>query len=577
MAQDTSISETQRSQQQQQPQGSAVAKAAANASAIDTPTEKKDDKAAPVRKRLSLACTTCRQRKVKCDGGRPSCRTCAKFNWPCIYQPSNRKRGPRPRALALMDGSTPYSTRPHWSTTHSYYAYGMAGPPPMSPPLMPPPPPLHQMIAPMPNQRYMEMSQNGAPMRVDPAHDHMGGYNYDSYSSYSDYIASTGGIRIRPAAPPPLHHAHMGMPPPPPLPIHSPSFNPMSPPPGRALGVGGPARHRAGSHYQPAVAAAPHQPHAYRDHRASLSRAQDAPPYAQPHRNMAPEHDGPGVAFYAPHMAPMHNPPGLMHMPTAPLAGPEMAANTPSQQSAIKPPQGSTAPQHMHASAQSYARSMQLACHDAPMHTSAIYARPAGDAASSRSSSSGCGNPGAADCAGRFNQFTPPALHAADAHVLSSPVQQNGGYAPATELPRTAPIPSSSAFASYARHTSDCRDSGGTRQPDLQAQHPHAGDASEYREQYGHRSYAPSLAADSAASSHPPSQPLPFSDGLSRPRLPPLSEVLGKDYQLILPSGTDGAGSVVAKDPALPNLTSSHRKDIFSSEVSRMRTHENIR
>ncbi|KAI9500295.1 hypothetical protein BX070DRAFT_196163, partial [Coemansia spiralis] len=59
-------------------------------------TEKKDDKAVPVRKRLSLACTTCRQRKVKCDGGRPACRTCAKFNWPCIYQPSNRKRGPRP-------------------------------------------------------------------------------------------------------------------------------------------------------------------------------------------------------------------------------------------------------------------------------------------------------------------------------------------------------------------------------------------------------------------------------------------------------------------------------------------------
>ncbi|ORX74254.1 hypothetical protein DL89DRAFT_220126, partial [Linderina pennispora] len=52
--------------------------------------------AAPVRKRLSLACTTCRQRKVKCDGARPSCKTCAKFNWPCIYQPSNRKRGPRP-------------------------------------------------------------------------------------------------------------------------------------------------------------------------------------------------------------------------------------------------------------------------------------------------------------------------------------------------------------------------------------------------------------------------------------------------------------------------------------------------
>ncbi|PIA15682.1 hypothetical protein COEREDRAFT_44310, partial [Coemansia reversa NRRL 1564] len=86
MAQNTSISETQHSQQQQ-PQGSAIPKPTTDASAADAPTDKKDDKAAPVRKRLSLACTTCRQRKVKCDGGRPSCRTCAKFNWPCIYQP----------------------------------------------------------------------------------------------------------------------------------------------------------------------------------------------------------------------------------------------------------------------------------------------------------------------------------------------------------------------------------------------------------------------------------------------------------------------------------------------------------
>ncbi|KAJ2800273.1 hypothetical protein H4R20_004123 [Coemansia guatemalensis] len=357
----------------------------------------------------------------------------------------------------------------------------------------------------------------------------------------------------------------MGMPPHPP-PMHSPPFNPMSPPPGRMLGGGGPARHRADSHYQ-AAPPPPHQPHAYRDHRMSLSGAQDAPPYAQPHRSMAPEHDGAGATYHAPHMAPMHNPPGLMHMPAAPLAGPEIAANAPARQPAINPPQGSTAPQHMHASAQSYARGMQPGRHDAPAHTSAIYARPMGDAASSRSSSSGCGNPGAADCAGGFSQLTPPALHAADAHVLSSPVQQNAGYAPATELPRTAPIPSSSAFTARG---------GGTRPPGLQHQHPHAGDASEYGDLHGHRSYAPPT-ADSTVSSHPSSQPLPFSDGLSRPRLPPLSEVLGKDYQLILPSGTDGGEPAAAKDPALPGLTPPHRKDTFASEVSRMCTRENIR
>ncbi|KAJ2801130.1 hypothetical protein H4R21_002905, partial [Coemansia helicoidea] len=206
-----------------------------SAAAADASAERKDDKAAPVRKRLSLACTTCRQRKVKCDGGRPSCRTCAKFNWPCIYQPSNRKRGPRPRALALMDGS-PYSARPHWSAAPGYYTYSIPGPhhPGVSPPMhMPPPvaPHWHHLMASMPDQRYMDNPQNGAPIHADPAHSGVGSYNHDMYSTYSDYIASTGGIRIRPPGigPPPPPHMAMGMPPPPLLahgrqPMHSPPF-----------------------------------------------------------------------------------------------------------------------------------------------------------------------------------------------------------------------------------------------------------------------------------------------------------------------------------------------------------------
>ncbi|KAJ2015962.1 hypothetical protein GGH91_002641, partial [Coemansia sp. RSA 2671] len=170
----------------------------------DASPDNKDDKAAPVRKRLSLACTTCRQRKVKCDGGRPSCRTCAKFNWPCIYQPSNRKRGPRPRALALMDGSIPYSSRPHWAVSHSYYTYGYPGHSPLSPP--PPPPPLHFAVPHNP-----DLPLNGAPMQVDPARHQPGSYNHDSYSTYGDFVANTGIIRIRPP------------------PIHSPAFNHASP------------------------------------------------------------------------------------------------------------------------------------------------------------------------------------------------------------------------------------------------------------------------------------------------------------------------------------------------------------
>ncbi|KAJ2853260.1 hypothetical protein FB639_006569, partial [Coemansia asiatica] len=62
-------------QQQQHPQPQQKPSEDAKALGADAQPDTKDDKTAPVRKRLSLACTTCRQRKVKCDGGRPSCRT----------------------------------------------------------------------------------------------------------------------------------------------------------------------------------------------------------------------------------------------------------------------------------------------------------------------------------------------------------------------------------------------------------------------------------------------------------------------------------------------------------------------
>ncbi|KAJ2444142.1 hypothetical protein GGF42_006401 [Coemansia sp. RSA 2424] len=182
---------------------SAVLASAASPSPAEASPERKDDKSAPVRKRLSLACTTCRQRKVKCDGERPSCRTCAKFSWPCIYQPSNRKRGPRPRALALMDGSMPYSSRPHWTVSHSYYAYGY----PSHSPLSPPPPPQPQPHFAAAHHHHPDQPLNGAPMQVDPARHQPGSYNHDSYSTYGDFVANTGVIRIRP---PPMRSPGFG-------------------------------------------------------------------------------------------------------------------------------------------------------------------------------------------------------------------------------------------------------------------------------------------------------------------------------------------------------------------------------
>lgn len=41
------------------------------------------------------ACIVCRKRKLRCDGGQPSCATCARLNHDCTYIESRRKSGPR--------------------------------------------------------------------------------------------------------------------------------------------------------------------------------------------------------------------------------------------------------------------------------------------------------------------------------------------------------------------------------------------------------------------------------------------------------------------------------------------------
>ncbi|TFK36053.1 hypothetical protein BDQ12DRAFT_756189 [Crucibulum laeve] len=38
-------------------------------------------------KRTPMACQFCRGRKLKCDGGRPSCANCNRRNYPCVYAP----------------------------------------------------------------------------------------------------------------------------------------------------------------------------------------------------------------------------------------------------------------------------------------------------------------------------------------------------------------------------------------------------------------------------------------------------------------------------------------------------------
>ncbi|KAJ7107282.1 GTP binding protein [Mycena crocata] len=44
-------------------------------------------------KKITVACNFCRSRKLKCDGGRPTCSQCMKRSNTCDYMPQNKRRG----------------------------------------------------------------------------------------------------------------------------------------------------------------------------------------------------------------------------------------------------------------------------------------------------------------------------------------------------------------------------------------------------------------------------------------------------------------------------------------------------
>ncbi|KAI4268230.1 MAG: hypothetical protein LQ337_007958 [Flavoplaca oasis] len=52
-----------------------------------------DESELPKPKRV--ACAICRKRKLKCDGGRPKCATCARLGHNCTYDEIRRKSGPK--------------------------------------------------------------------------------------------------------------------------------------------------------------------------------------------------------------------------------------------------------------------------------------------------------------------------------------------------------------------------------------------------------------------------------------------------------------------------------------------------
>jgi hypothetical protein len=55
--------------------------------------ERSKDNGIPKPKRI--ACVICRKRKLKCDGNKPSCATCARLGHSCAYDEVRRKSGPK--------------------------------------------------------------------------------------------------------------------------------------------------------------------------------------------------------------------------------------------------------------------------------------------------------------------------------------------------------------------------------------------------------------------------------------------------------------------------------------------------
>ncbi|KAK9368339.1 fungal-specific transcription factor domain-containing protein [Lipomyces kononenkoae] len=55
----------------------------------------------PLSKRI--ACVICRRRKLRCDGARPACGTCARLHHDCVYEETRRKSGPKRGYVKMLE------------------------------------------------------------------------------------------------------------------------------------------------------------------------------------------------------------------------------------------------------------------------------------------------------------------------------------------------------------------------------------------------------------------------------------------------------------------------------------------
>lgn len=58
-------------------------------------TSANEDDGNPVPRQKRMACVVCRKRKLKCDGKKPSCGTCARVGHNCAYDEVRKKSGPK--------------------------------------------------------------------------------------------------------------------------------------------------------------------------------------------------------------------------------------------------------------------------------------------------------------------------------------------------------------------------------------------------------------------------------------------------------------------------------------------------
>ncbi|KAI8333439.1 hypothetical protein BC941DRAFT_323231, partial [Chlamydoabsidia padenii] len=53
--------------------------------------------------KVTLACTVCRKKKVKCDGIQPSCSRCNTMGFSCQYSDPPKKRGPPKGQVEIIE------------------------------------------------------------------------------------------------------------------------------------------------------------------------------------------------------------------------------------------------------------------------------------------------------------------------------------------------------------------------------------------------------------------------------------------------------------------------------------------